>query len=664
MSRLEPLIAIFVGWPRWLKQVAQIVSDCMAVGAAMLLVMVLADQTYPLGIYSGCLVVTATVFVAVLWLLGAYRAVVRFIHSSVAITLLVAAILASAVFFFVGHFLFDPIDIQLAVNFGLVSVVLAAAPRMVFGHLARLAEHGAGAPAVIYGAGKAGRMLAAALVNLGGYRLVGYVDDRNELQGATINNVPVFPPSQLKQWAAEQTIEFVLLALPSAKADRRREIVRWLSEMNLHVRAVPELTNILQGSAKITELREIQAEELLGREPIPPFPDLMAEHVRGKNVMVTGAGGTIGAELCRQLLAFEPQKLILFERSELALYTVDKEFKGLFESDQKETEVVSVLGCVTEKSTVADCIKQHAICTVYHAAAYKHVPIVEENPGRGMRNNIIGSMHCAEAAAEAGVGAFVFVSTDKAVRPTSLMGASKRVAEIYIQSLARRYHNTAFSIVRFGNVLGSSGSVIPHFQQQIAKGGPVTVTDMKMSRYFMTIPEAAQLVIQAGALAAGGECKVLVLHMGEPVRIYALAESMIRLLGYQPRAMDDDRPGIKIKITGRRKGEKLYEELLTEHAEATCHPRILICHEPEMEFPAVEALITALCEQFKGSGEGIKAILEGCSLINYREFDRRSASRVKLPDYVDVTKLRRNADENRREAGDGSDAQIGDEHSG
>lgn len=428
---------------------------------------------------------------------------------------------------------------------------------------------------LIYGAGHGGRMLAAAVRAGQGYRLVGFLDDDPRLQGRFIDSLPVYPATQLEQLFAARQVKEVVLAMPSVDKARRAALVDMLRPYRVRVRTLPALERLPTGQIALTDVQDLDIEELLGREPVPPHDELLARLVRGRTVLVTGAGGSIGSELVRQIAAIEPARLVLLDSSEHALYEIDHELQQTHPALAR----VAVLGSVTDRARMARVMEAWRPHTVYHAAAYKHVPLVEHNSTQGLHNNVWGTLTCAQAAVDAGVANFVLISTDKAVRPTNVMGASKRLCEMVLQALAHddKVH-TCFTMVRFGNVLGSSGSVVPLFRRQIAQGGPVTLTHPDITRYFMTIPEAAQLVLQAGAMAKGGE--VYVLDMGTPVRIADLARKMIQLSGFTVREPDWPDGDIEIVTTGLRPGEKLYEELLIgDNTLPTSHPRILSARE-------------------------------------------------------------------------------------
>lgn len=446
---------------------------------------------------------------------------------------------------------------------------------------------------LIYGAGAAGRQLVAALRNSRELTPVCFVDDDPTLQGNTINGLMVYRRIELADRVHALDITDVLLAIPSAHRDRRNEILDALRPLNVRVRTLPGLIDLARGRVATGDLRELDVEDLLGRAPVPPKPELLNKLVQGKVVLVTGAGGSIGSEICRQIARLQPRMLLLFEVSEFALYTIHQELSLQIDAPQ----LIPLLGSVTDRRRVDEVMSTWQPETVYHAAAYKHVPLVEHNPAEGLRNNVIGTATAAESAAAHGVSHFVLISTDKAVRPTNVMGASKRLAEQVLQALAATQpsNGTCFAMVRFGNVLDSSGSVVPLFRKQIREGGPLTVTHSEITRYFMTIPEAAQLVIQSGAMAHGGE--VFVLDMGEPVRIVDLAQRMIDLSGLTQRIPGVCDGDIEIVVTGLRPGEKLYEELLIgDNPEPTEHPRILKAHETFLPWRELQTSLQALQE--------------------------------------------------------------------
>ena len=444
---------------------------------------------------------------------------------------------------------------------------------------------------LIYGAGSTGRQLVAAMANSHEMQVVGFLDDDDRLHGHVLNGQPIYNPADLANLAPTLIISDVLLAMPSLNRKRRNKILNQIRTAHVAVRTLPSVTDLAQGKVNFSDLRELDIDDLLGREPVMPNHILLAMNVRSKVVMVTGAGGSIGSELCRQILAVGPTKLLLIEQSEFALYGIHQELEEKHLG--RDIVLVPLLASVQDGERMHEIMSTWHPDTVYHAAAYKHVPLVEHNPAEGIKNNVFGTLRTAQAAAENGVSDFVLVSTDKAVRPTNIMGASKRLAEMALQALAATTLDTKFSMVRFGNVLGSSGSVVPKFRQQIRDGGPITLTHPEITRYFMTIPEASQLVIQAGAMAKGGD--VFVLDMGESIKIMDLARRMIELSGLTVK--DDEYPDgdIEIETTGLRPGEKLYEELLIgDNPEPTSHPRVMKAHEVFMPWLELEGRLQAL----------------------------------------------------------------------
>ena len=443
----------------------------------------------------------------------------------------------------------------------------------------------------IYGAGQTGRQLAAAMTNSNEMQVVGFLDDDDRLHGHILNGLPIYDPSDLYSLVQVKKISAVLLAMPAIDRKRRNEILALMQGAHVSVRTLPSVSDLAQGKISASDIRELDIDDLLGREPVSPNYILLAKNIVNKVVLVTGAGGSIGSELCRQIMNVGPSKILLIDQSEFALYKIHQELEKKFTTSQ--TIVVPLL------ASTQDFVRMHEICsawqpeTVYHAAAYKHVPLVEHNPAEGVKNNVFGTISIARAAIDNGVKDFVLISTDKAVRPTNVMGASKRLAEMVLQALADLQSSTRFTMVRFGNVLGSSGSVVPKFRQQIRDGGPITLTHNDITRYFMTIPEAAQLVLQAGAMAKGGD--VFVLDMGEPVKIYDLVLKMIGLSGLTLKDENYPEGDIEIQITGLRPGEKLFEELLIgDNPIATTHPRIMKANELFVSWSKLEEQLNGL----------------------------------------------------------------------
>jgi FlaA1/EpsC-like NDP-sugar epimerase len=462
---------------------------------------------------------------------------------------------------------------------------------------------------LIFGAGTAGVQTVAALALSNQFALLGFVDDDSSKTGRTINGVPVFRAADVPSLVAKLGVTDILLALPSASRERRKQILDELRKLPVHIRTLPGLSDLASGRVTVQDIRELDVEDLLGRDPVPPDAALLARDLAGKVVLVTGAGGSIGGELTRQILLQRPRQLLLLDHNEFGLYSIHQELQGVCAASGLTVELVPLLGSVANYPRLLALCDNYRPDTVYHAAAYKHVPMVEDNPGEGITNNVFGTLNMARAAQAHGVSRFVLVSTDKAVRPTNVMGASKRVAELVLQALASEPSATCFTMVRFGNVLDSSGSVVPLFRKQLAAGGPLTVTHEEVTRYFMTIPEAAQLVLQAGAMAVGGD--VFVLDMGEPVKIMDLARRIVTLSGMTVR--DGQNPGgdIEIAIAGLRPGEKLYEELLIgDNPERTAHPRIMKAHEPFVPWPQLQAQLQSFeADARNGNVASIKSFL-------------------------------------------------------
>jgi FlaA1/EpsC-like NDP-sugar epimerase len=445
---------------------------------------------------------------------------------------------------------------------------------------------------LIYGAGVAGRQLANALHQSTEYNLVAFIDDDSNLHHQSINGITIFSRDNLDHLTSSENITEILLAMPSLSREQRKEIVDFLIPFPLLVRSLPSLSLLAQGKVTVNDLLEIDLSDLLGREPVKPNNKLLKVNISKKIVMVTGAGGSIGSELCRQILLLKPIRLVLYEISESSLYQIEQELKNI---EKTSVEIIPIIGSVSDENRIEYICNYYEIQTIYHAAAYKHVPLVEFNQSQGVLNNSIGTMVAAKAAISANVEKFVLISTDKAVRPTSIMGATKRVAELILQALEKEQSNTCFTMVRFGNVLDSSGSVIPKFKKQIKDGGPVTVTHSNVVRYFMTIPEAVELVIQAGAMSKGGE--VFVLDMGEPIRIYDLAVKMIQLSGLFVRDDLNPKGDIEIKFTGLRPGEKLYEELLVDgNFTRTANKLIMRAEEKMIAWDQLEPMLVQIKE--------------------------------------------------------------------
>lgn len=530
--------------------------------------------------------------------LGFYRAVIRYISTKAIETIAIGVAFSALTLFAVSQIFGLPIPRSVPAIYALLAFISIGGVRFALRALVERQKFRTKENVVIYGAGESGRQLLTALTNGPEFGVVGFVDDSRDLQRQEVSGVRVHSPGNLQDIVKRFGVKTVLLALPSANRVAKRKIVERLENLGVEVRTIPGMADLVSGKASVNDLQVVSVEDLLGRDPVPAQGNLLSKNITGKTVMVSGAGGSIGSELCRQILSQGAEKIVLFDVSEFALYQIDDELRTTAADKNLKTEIVPVIGSVQNPGRLEAVLKQLKVQTVYHAAAYKHVPLVEQNVIEGMRNNIFGTKTIVDSAIAAEVENFILISTDKAVRPTNFMGASKRVAELICQAAARSQNQTRFSMVRFGNVLGSSGSVIPRFREQIEKGGPVTVTHPEINRFFMTIPEAAQLVIQAGAMAQGGD--VFVLDMGEPVKIVDLAQRMIKLHGLQPFFPEDAHLGpttgdIAITFSGLRKGEKLYEELLIGNSPAgTSHPRIMTASEIAVEQQALNEMLEAL----------------------------------------------------------------------
>jgi len=520
-----------------------------------------------------CFLVAAVSGVVCLFFAGLYRWMVRYVSAETLLVIFKALLISALILAASILLLQAELPRSTPILYLLIAIVLVAGSRFTAQKVLREKSKGERIPVLIYGAGSAGHQIGLSLHQGNVYRPVAYVDDKPALQGMTIYGLRVHAPAELPRLVESYGVQQILLAMPTLSNSRRREILLALEPLSIKVLTVPRMQDIVSGRVGADEIQDVDPADLLGRDPVPPRAELLGATVAGKTVLVTGAGGSIGSELCRQIVALSPASLILFDLNEFALYSIEAELRA----SSHGVRLVSLLGSVQNEALMQDILRSFKVDTVYHAAAYKHVPLVEHNVIEGVRNNVFGTSAAARAADAAGVGTFVLISTDKAVRPTNIMGASKRVAELVLQALATE-SRTRFCIVRFGNVLGSSGSVVPLFREQIRQGGPVTVTHPDIIRYFMTIPEAAQLVIQASAMAEGGD--VFLLDMGEPVRIADLAKRMIHLMGFRERTAEQPMGEIEIVFSGLRPGEKLYEELLVgASALPTEHPRIMRARE-------------------------------------------------------------------------------------
>ncbi|WP_437178389.1 polysaccharide biosynthesis protein [Buttiauxella gaviniae] len=547
------------------------------------------------GLILSIVAVTLAFFIK----LGLYRAVIRYITAKILVAVTMGMI-ASAVLLIIAAFytnIFLPRTIPfIYFSFGLLMIAGSRlALRMIINRSLKL-----GTKIIIYGAGASGRQLLPALSQAAEYFPVAFVDDNPRLQGTVMHGVTVYPPEKLAMLVEKFEVKKILLAMPSASRSRKNAVIQMLEGLPCEVLSIPGMVDLVEGKARIDSLRKVSITDLLGRDPVDPVPELIARNITEKVVMVTGAGGSIGSELCRQILQNKPKVLVLYEMSEFSLYAIERELTTYLSTHSLDVALYPVLGNVQDQEHVERVLKSFHVQTIYHAAAYKHVPLVEYNVADGVRNNVFGTLSCAKAAINCQVDNFVLISTDKAVRPTNTMGATKRMAELVLQALSAQCSSTCFSMVRFGNVLGSSGSVVPLFEKQIDTGGPITLTHPDIIRYFMTIPEAAQLVIQAGAMGNGGD--VFVLDMGEPVKIIDLAHRMVTLSGLTVRDEHNADGDIEIKTTGLRPGEKLFEELLIgENVSVTQHPRILTANEVMLPWEELNDYIEELnlaCSHF------------------------------------------------------------------
>ncbi|RRW16096.1 polysaccharide biosynthesis protein [Stutzerimonas stutzeri] len=621
----ERLRARLVALPRRQKRLIQVATDVVLVWVALWLAFFVrvgeADFVEPLGGHAWLFVVAPLISVPFFIRLGMYRAVMRYFGNDALMAIAKAVTLSTLLLALAVYWRSDApklIPRSMVFNYWWLSLVLIGGLRLVMRQyflgdwfspvsLTKFKTRDAGiAKVAVYGAGAAGNQLVAAL-RLGRVMSpVAFIDDDPGLQNRSIAGLKVYPAKRIAQMIEETGAAQILLAIPSASRSRRREILEMLEHFPLHVRSVPGFMDLASGKVQVEDIQEVDIADLLGRDAVPPQQALFEKCIRGKVVMVTGAGGSIGSELCRQILSNKPKALLLFEHCEFNLYSIHLELERLIERSSLATRLVPILGSIRNPERLLDVMRTWEVETIYHAAAYKHVPMVEHNVAEGVLNNVIGTLNTAQAAVQAGVSNFVLISTDKAVRPTNVMGSTKRVAELILQALSREpapclfnaadvhhVNKTRFTMVRFGNVLGSSGSVIPRFYAQIRAGGPVTVTHPKITRYFMTIPEAAQLVIQAGSMGQGGD--VFVLDMGQPVKIAELAEKLIHLSGLSVRSEKCPHGDIAIEYTGLRPGEKLYEELLIgDNVSATEHPMIMRANEEHLDWDVLKDRLAKL----------------------------------------------------------------------
>ena len=643
----------FLGLPRTAKQALAVLLDISLCGLALWAAFALRLETLfpPVQAMPLAAAIGVAVAIPIFVLLGLYRAVFRYSGARVLISITKAVAAFGLLFFLV----FTVVGVQgvprsVGILQPIIFLLLVGASRWLVrlwlgGRIAQSPDKSEWPNVVIYGAGEAGRQLAAGLANARGWNLVAFLDDDRNLWGGSIDGHRVYDPAALRAVVERKWVSELWLAMPAMTAARRRELIESIRSIPVHVRSLPTITDLASGRVKLSDIQELDVNDLLGRDPVKPCGLLLNQSVRGKTVLVTGAGGSIGSELCRQIVALEPAQLVLVDNSEHALYAIHRELLGTLQRKQRSEDVdvdvdvdvyvdvdvdvdddldvevdvdnafagklVPILASVMEENAMGKVFDHFSPQTVFHAAAYKHVPMVERNIAAAVWNNVWGTYVCTRHALASGTEIFMLVSTDKAVRPTNVMGATKRVAELIVQASAASLNrpSRSFAAVRFGNVLGSSGSVVPLFREQISKGGPVTLTHADITRYFMTIPEAAQLVLQAAGMAKGGE--VFVLDMGKPVKIYDLARRMIEFSGQTVRDELNPRGTVEIRVTGLRPGEKLYEELLIGgDPEATAHPKILKARETSMGRDALEGKLEALKDRIECNNlAGIRQLL-------------------------------------------------------
>ncbi|MES2755860.1 MAG: nucleoside-diphosphate sugar epimerase/dehydratase [Pseudomonadota bacterium] len=590
---------LFLSLPRVQKQLIAASADIFCLPIIFYLSAILHVQGFGLQLpaqYFWVALGAGLVSVPVYVKLGLYRAVVRYIDQRIITTVLFGVTISTLILATLA--LATPGSVLSAKTFVIywISAILyVLASRFVARGFLNQRGGVHKTRVAIYGAGQAGSLLANAIKPGNEYLPIFFIDDDPQRVNTTIGGIKVHPSCELERLAKRYDIGTVLLAMPQLSRKEQRAILDRLALLSLRIKVTPPISSLVKGKARVEDVRQIEIEDLLSRDVVAPNTKLLSICITGKSVMVSGAGGSIGSELCRQIIALEPSKLILLDISEFALYTIEQELRELERSSELNVELVAFIGSVLDTEKCTRIMKSFNVDTVYHAAAYKHVPLVEHNPIEGIRNNAYGTLSMANAAVAAKVKCFVLVSTDKAVRPTNVMGATKRLAELVLQAFARQGTGTRFSMVRFGNVLGSSGSVVPLFRKQIAGGGPITLTHPDITRYFMTIPEAAQLVIQAGAMGMGGD--VFVLDMGEPVRIADLAVRMVHLSGQEVKTPATPAGTIQIDYVGLRPGEKLYEELLIgSNVSKTAHPLIQRAKEAEFEWPVLKQMLAQLDE--------------------------------------------------------------------
>ena len=592
---------------RSVKQILMMLADAFMIVTALALSYALLDKDFfgQEQRFYFYLSLATTVSILVFIRIGLYRALVLYMGLQSGFLILQGVTAASSLFAAFYFFVKTPesSDLSILPIFWMIALLLIGGVRFLAKVLLQslIQNFRPKEPVIIYGAGSSGMQLLVALQNGDQYLPVAFVDDSHNMLGNTVHGIRVYSPNSLYELIESYSVRQIFLAIPSATHGERKEILNRLEHLPVHVKTVPDLFDMVSGKVGVDEIREIDIEDLLGRDIVPPNPELLGACITGQSVMVTGAGGSIGSELCRQIIEINPYRLVLLDSFEFGLYKLEAELVKKLQSVEggDRIEIVALLGSIGNRLQMENAIETFEVDTLYHAAAYKQVPMVEKNVVEGVQNNIFGTLVSALAAEKFKVKNFVLISTDKAVRPTNVMGATKRFAEQVLQALAARKSLTKFSMVRFGNVLGSSGSVVPLFRHQISIGGPVTVTHPEVTRYFMTVQEAAQLVIQAGSMASGGD--VFVLDMHEPIKIIDLARKMVHLMGYEVKDENSYRGDIAIEYTGLRPGEKLYEELLIgESVTGTEHPKILRAEEETLSWGDLESLLNKMdlaCKQ-------------------------------------------------------------------
>ena len=620
MGRDRYMLTYLLNAPRSTKRLITLCYDTLAIPFAIYSALVLRHGelsiTFDYKIF-GTIAITTLITLGIFTRTGLYRAVIRYMATKAFSTLAIGISISALVLATSSFITQANLPRSSIIIYWLTAFAVLGSPRFFIRNIVNQLNSSQKESVLIYGAGSQGIALVNALTGSDQYLSAAFIDDNRKKQKMIIQGLKVHSIDNIPSLVERYNIKKVLLALGNTGVAQRKQLIEQLASTQLEVLTTPAVQDIISGKAKIEEVKEVEIEDLLGRDSVVPDHSLLTSNNQNKIVLVTGAGGSIGSELCRQIIKQHPTKLILLELNEFSLYNIEQELNNYCRSQNLHTDIVSILGSVQKQNRLTSIFKTFGVETIYHAAAYKHVPMVEHNVVEGVRNNVFGTWYCAEAAISAGVKNFVLISTDKAVRPTNVMGTSKRLAELVLQALATRQKETRFCMVRFGNVLGSSGSVVPLFYKQIKQGGPITVTHPDIIRYFMTIPEAAMLVIQAGSMGKGGD--VFVLDMGEPVKITALAQKMIRLSGLTEKSESEPNGDIEIQFSGLRPGEKLFEELLIgENVEGTAHKRIMTANEVHLSWPETHNLLSHLdkaCHDFKVE-DVIKLLVEAPTAFN------------------------------------------------